>query len=113
MKQLLAIKIFYHIASIIDRHNKAHTDELRVDRGLQTKHWARRSNFGVWGISIADSFYLREGVVHPDLRDGYPNVFVCKLAEEIIDNTIGIRASRSSGEGSIRQSPGRTRASPS
>ena len=104
VKQPLAIEMFYEGAGLIDQHNKMRAAELRIDRGLKTKDWSKRANFGVFGICTVDAYYLRQGVVHPDNRDGDPDIYFSKLADEMIDNTIGVRPSRRSQGGADRDS---------
>ena len=100
VRQPLAIETYYDGAGGIDQHNKLRAAELRVDRTLATKNWARRINLGLWGICVCDTFYFWMQVVHVELRDDTPDEFFSKLADEMIENTIGLRSSRRSHGGS-------------
>ena len=51
-----AIATYYKGARTIDRHNRIHADELRMDRNLATRHWDKRFNLGVLGIICVDAY---------------------------------------------------------
>ena len=86
--QPLAIGTYYDGAGRIDHHNKLRASELRVDRALATKDWSKRCNFGI------HTFWMP--MVLEDLRDGTSDYSFCKLADEMIDNTIGVCTSKRS-----------------
>ncbi|KAL9179705.1 hypothetical protein ACHAXT_008995 [Thalassiosira profunda] len=94
VRQPKAVETYYNGAGVIDGINKTHAAELRADRCLATKDWARRANFGVWGQSCVDSMNVYQPVVHPDLRDASSDIFFSHLADEMIDNNVGVRATR-------------------
>ncbi|KAL9183975.1 hypothetical protein ACHAXT_002061 [Thalassiosira profunda] len=94
VQQPKAMETYYNGAGVIDGINKTRAAELRSDRCLATKDWARRANFGVWGQSCVDSMNVYQPVVHPDLRDASSDIFFSHLADEMIDNNVGVRATR-------------------
>ena len=51
-----AIVTYYKGAGTIDRHNRFRADELWMDRNLATKHWDKRFNHGVLGITCVDAY---------------------------------------------------------
>lgn len=96
VKQPLAIQAYYDGAGIIDGMNRLRAAELRLDRNFGTKEWHKRFNLGVFGIHVCDTYALFQGVVHPKNRASCPREFFCLLADGLIENTEGVRASRSS-----------------
>ena len=98
VKQPLAIETFYAGAGLIDFHNRVRAAELRIDKALLTKDWARRANLGIFGIIVVDTYFLYNQVVHPDHRDSTTHEFFSKLADEMIDNPVGVRQLRSGVE---------------
>ena len=90
--QPLAVERYYEGAGTIDVSNKVRQHELMMDRRLQTNQWDYRVNFGILGIIFTDTWYLyQQTVAKPD---ECPNEFFSKLADEMIDNTEGVRPSR-------------------
>jgi len=90
--QPLAIERYYEGAGAVDVSNKVRQNELMLDRRLKTDKWDYRVNFGILGIIFTDSWYLyQQTVAEPD---ECPNEFFSKLADEMIDNTEGVRPSR-------------------
>ena len=96
VKQPAAVEAYYDGAGAVDQRNRLRAAELRVDKLLSTKDWARRVNFGIWGICVCDSYALFNQVVRSNLRFNSPDEYFCALADELIENKVGIRASRSS-----------------
>ena len=90
--QPLAVERYYEGAGTIDVSNKVRQNELMMDRRLQTNQWDYRVNFGILGIIFTDTWFLyQKTVAEPD---ECPNEFFSKLADEMIDNTEGVRPSR-------------------
>ena len=85
-------------SNTIDRHNRIHADELRMDRNLATRHWDKRFNLGVLGIICVDAYLFFQQVVHADNKMISCLEFFCKLADELIDNNEGIRMTRAAAE---------------
>ena len=56
VEQLAAVTKYYKAAGTINMHNRIHTDELRMDRNLTTKDWAKRFNLGILGIVCVDAY---------------------------------------------------------
>ncbi len=54
--QTKAIAKYYDGAGTINRHNRINADKLRMDRNLTTKHWDRRFNLGVLGITCINAY---------------------------------------------------------
>jgi len=105
VKQPLAIETFYEGAGLIDFHNRIRAAELRIDKALGTKDWARRANLGIFGIIVVDTYFLYNQVVHKDNRDNTAHEFFSKLADEMIDNQVGVRQLRSGDEAAAAAAP--------
>ncbi len=86
-----AIATYYEGAGMIDRHNRIRADELRMDRNLGTKDWAKRFNLSILGIICVDAYLLFKGVVHSSNRTMSCLEFFSKLADELIENQEGVR----------------------
>ena len=103
VNQPLCVESYYDGAGAVDQRNRLRAAELRVDKSLATKDWSRRVNFGIWGVAVCDSYALYQQVVHADLRFSSPHEYFCKLADELIDNTEGVRVTRASAQGAQRE----------
>jgi len=95
VKQPKAVEGYYEGAGVIDRMNRTRAAELRLDRNFGTKDWSKRFNLGIWGMIVCDAFALFQQVVAEPNRASCPREFFCKLADELINNTKGVRATRS------------------
>jgi hypothetical protein len=89
---------YYKGAGTIDRHNRIHANELRMDRNLATRHWDKRFNLGVLGIICVDAYPFFQQVVHADNKMISCLEYFCKLADKLIDNNKGIRLTRATAE---------------
>jgi hypothetical protein len=98
-----AIEMYYEGAGTIDRHNRIRAAELRMDRNLATKHWDKRFNLGVLGIICVDAYLFSQQVVHADNRTTSCLEFFGSLADELIDNTDGIRVTRGAAENQVAE----------
>lgn len=103
VNQPLCVESYYDGAGAVDQRNRLRAAELRVDKSLATKDWSRRVNFGIWGVAVCDSYALYQQVVHADLRFSSPHEYFCKLADQLIDNTEGVRVTRASAQGAQRE----------
>jgi hypothetical protein len=93
-----AIAKYYNGAGTIDRHNRIRADELRMDRNLATKDWAKRFNLGVLGIVCVDAYIFYKQVVRADKRTTSCLKFFGRLADKLVDNQEGIRLTRAAAE---------------
>lgn len=95
VKQPKAVEGYYEGAGVIDGMNRTRAAELRLDRNFGTKDWSKRFNLGIWGMIVCDAFALFQQVVAGPNRASCPREFFCKLADELINNKEGVRATRS------------------
>jgi hypothetical protein len=89
-----AIATYYKGASTIDRHNRMHADELRMDRNPATKYWDKRINLGVFFVICIDAYLFFQQVVHPNNRTASCLEFFGRLADKLIKNQEGVRATQ-------------------
>eukprot|EP00984_Skeletonema_dohrnii_P004183 scaffold1462_cov164-Skeletonema_dohrnii-CCMP3373.AAC.1 len=93
VKQPAAIEQYYDGAGIIDNHNRVRQADLMMDRRLGTQVWDKRCGFGIAGMIFTDAFFFYQKTVG-DNQDECPNEFFSGLADEMIDNKIGVRETR-------------------
>lgn len=93
-----AVATYYAGAGTIDMHNRIRAAELRMDRNLRTKDWSKRFNFGILGIVCVDAYLFFQQVVHADNKIRSCHEFFGRLADELIDNTEGVRTTRAAVE---------------
>ena len=94
VRQPLAIEYYYDGAGIIDNHNRVRQADLMADRRLGTTQWDMRVGLGIAGIIFTDAFFFYQKTLGSDHQDECPNEFFSGLADDMIDNTIGVRATR-------------------
>jgi hypothetical protein len=95
--------MYYKGAGTINRNNRIHAAELRMDRNLATKHWDKRFNLGVLGIICVDAYLFFQQVVHADNRTTSCLKFFGSLADELIDNTKGICVTQGAAKNQVAE----------
>ena len=65
-----------------------------MDRNLTTKDWAKRFAFGILGIVCINAYQFFHQVVHADNRTTSSLKFFGRLADDLIKNQEGVRATR-------------------
>jgi len=86
-----ATEVYYSVCSMIDRSNRARQDDLEIERVLGTHNWATRVNLSIFGIEVVDTYYVYN---YCSGKTENPNQFFTSLAEEMIDNTYDLTATR-------------------
>ena len=104
IRQPKAAETYYTGCSKIDQHNRHRQDTLRLERKLQTNEWHKRVNITIMGMIVVDAYLLGKacssystggnggGTQRLQLND--PNLFIERLAEQLIDNDYDRRTTR-------------------
>ncbi len=101
IKQSAAAETFYDACAVIDQNNRERQDDLKLERKLVTQDWSKRVNISLLAMSIVDGRNLRKSCT---LKDEDKNAYYWNLAEEMIDNKIDERVTRSSTRASFESS---------
>jgi hypothetical protein len=85
------IEQYYKGVGTINFYNRVHADEVRLERNILTKDWARRFNLSIFGMICVDANLFYQHIVHKRNKIGSYRKFFGSLVDELIDNTQGIR----------------------
>jgi len=94
LEQPAAVKVYYDTAAAIDRHNRQRQDDLELERVVKTEVWWKRVNLSIFAMCVVDTCNFHQSVVHPNEIDSDPHDFYTNLAEEMIDNSLDVVATR-------------------
>jgi hypothetical protein len=81
---------YYKGDGTIDFHNRVGVDEVRLERNILTKDWARRFNLSIFGMICVNASLFYQRIVHEHNKKGSYCEFFGSLADELINNTQGI-----------------------
>ena len=79
-----ATELYYSACGIIDRHNRARQDILRLEAKLETHDWSWRVNMTIFGIIVADTWLVYRQCTETQMCQ---KDFYTRLSEELIENT--------------------------
>ena len=88
VSQPKVIEMYYSANARIDQHNRCRQDDLQLERKLVTQDWSKRVNLTLLGMCIVDAWLLYRGSVG-EACGMQQHTFYERLAEDLIENTIG------------------------
>ena len=99
-------ELYYSACGIIDRHNRARQDTLRLEAKLETHDWSWRVNMTIFGIIVVDTWLVYRQCTETQMCQ---KDFYTLLSEELIENTYDMIhygvGRNGAGEGELRSSP--------
>ena len=62
----VTIEAYYSACGSIDRHNRQHQDNLKIERKIRTKDWWKQVNKCIFGMIIFDAMNVHQACAGPE-----------------------------------------------